>query len=192
MRVYQFHHFGNRDKKLIAGFATVNPFLLHSGLVMAEANKGEAHETVIVQNRKARHDFEVLDRFETGIVLRGTEVKSLRDGLITLKDSFAAVERGEVFLYNVHISHYKGGNNFNHETERARKLLLHRSEIRKLTGKTEQQGLTLVPLKIYFKRGKVKVDLGLVRGKKEFDKRHSLAKRQADRDVERALKDRHK
>ena len=192
MRVYQFHHFGNRDKKLIAGFATVNPFLLHSRLVMAEANKGEAHETVIVQNRKAHHDFEVLDRFETGIVLRGTEVKSLRDGLITLKDSFAAVERGEVFLYNVHISHYKGGNNFNHETERARKLLLHRSEIRKLTGKTEQQGLTLVPLKIYFKRGKVKVDLGLVRGKKEFDKRHSLAKRQADRDVERSLKDRHK
>jgi SsrA-binding protein len=172
--------------------ATVNPFLLHSGLVMAEANEGEAHETVIVQNRKARHDFEVLDRFETGIVLRGTEVKSLRDGLITLKDSFATVERGEVFLYNVHISHYKGGNNFNHETERVRKLLLHRSEIRKLTGKTEQQGLTLVPLKIYFKRGKVKVDLGLVRGKKEFDKRHSLAKRQADRDVERALKDRHK
>ena len=192
MRVYQFHHFGNRGEKLIAGFATVNPFLLHSGLVMAEPNKGEAHETVIVQNRKARHDFEVLDRFETGIVLRGTEVKSLRDGLITLKDSFATVERGEVFLYNVHISHYKGGNNFNHETERVRKLLLHRSEIRKLTGKTEQQGLTLVPLKIYFKRGKVKVDLGLVRGKKEFDKRHSLAKRQADRDVERALKDRHK
>jgi SsrA-binding protein len=172
--------------------ATVNPFPLHCRLVMAEANKGEAHYTVIVQNRKARHDFEVIDRCETGIVLRGTEVKSLRDGLITLKDSFAAVERGEVFLYNVHISHYKGGNNFNHETERARKLLLHRSEIRKLTGKTEQQGLTLVPLKIYFKRGKVKVDLGLVRGKKEFDKRHSLAKRQADRDVERALKDRHK
>ena len=192
MRVYQFHHFGNSGKKLIAGLATVNPLLLHSGLVMAEANKGEAHETVIVQNRKARHDFEVLDRFETGIVLRGTEVKSLRDGLITLKDSFATVERGEVFLYNVHISHYKGGNNFNHETERVRKLLLHRSEIRKLTGKTEQQGLTLVPLKIYFKRGKVKVDLGLVRGKKEFDKRRSLAKRQADRDVERALKDRHK
>ena len=192
MRVYQFHHFGNRGKKLIAGLTTVNPLLLHSGLVMAEANKGEAHETVIVQNRKARHDFEVLDRFETGIVLRGTEVKSLRDGLITLKDSFATVERGEVFLYNVHISHYKGGNNFNHETERARKLLLHRSEIRKLTGKTEHQGLTLVPLKIYFKRGKVKVDLGLVRGKKEFDKRHSLAKRQAERDVERALKDRHK
>ena len=192
MRVYQFHHFGNSGKNLIAGLATVNPLPLHSGLVMAEANKGEAHETVIVQNRKARHDFEVLDRFETGIVLRGTEVKSLRDGLITLKDSFATVEKGEVFLYNVHISHYKGGNNFNHETERARKLLLHRSEIRKLTGKTEQQGLTLVPLKIYFKRGKVKVDLGLVRGKKEFDKRHSLAKRQADRDVERALKDRHK
>ena len=192
MRVYQFHHFGNKGKKLIAGLVTVNPFLLHSGLVMAEANKSEAHETVIVQNRKARHDFEVLDRIETGIVLRGTEVKSLRDGLITLKDSFATVERGEVFLYNVHISHYKGGNNFNHETERARKLLLHRSEIRKLTGKTEQQGLTLVPLKIYFKRGKVKVDLGLVRGKKEFDKRHSLAKRQAERDVERVLKDRHK
>ena len=157
---------------------------------MAEADKGGAQEKIIVQNRKARHDFEVLDRVETGIVLRGTEVKSLRDGLITLKDSYATVHRGEIFIHNVHISHYKGGNNFNHETERARKLLLHRSEIRKLTGKTEQQGLTLVPLKIYFKRGKVKVDLGLVRGKKEFDKRHTLAKRQADRDVARALKER--
>ena len=159
---------------------------------MNKKAKQSGPSRIIAQNRKARHDFDVLDRFETGIVLRGTEVKSLRDGLITLKDSFATVERGEVFLYNMHISHYKGGNNFNHETERARKLLLHRSEIRKLTGKTEQKGLTLVPLKIYFKRGKVKVDLGLVRGKKEFDKRHSLAERQAERDVERALKDRHK
>ena len=191
MRVYQFHHFGNRSKKLIVGVARVNPFPFKNGLVMAESNKREAQDTVIVQNRKARHDFEVLDRYETGIVLRGTEVKALRDGLITLKDSFATVVRGEVFLHNVHISQYKGDNNFNHETERVRKLLLHRNEIRRLTGKTEQQGLTLVPLKFYFKRGKVKVDLGLVRGKKEFDKRHSLAKRQADRDVQRALKERH-
>lgn len=158
---------------------------------MAEATKDEKREAIVLQNRKARHDFEVLDSYETGIVLRGTEVKSLRDGRVVLKDSYATVERGEVFLHNVHISHYEGGNNFNHETERSRKLLLHSSEIRRLAGKTQQQGLTLVPLKIYFKRGKAKIELGLVRGKKEFDKRHTLAKRQADRDVERALKERH-
>jgi len=158
---------------------------------MAEVDKGAEHIAIVVQNRKARYDYEVVDRFETGIVLRGTEVKSLRDGRANLKDSFATVDRGEVFLHNVHISHYAGGNNFNHEPERSRKLLLHRSEIRRLTGKTQQQGLTLVPLKIYFKRGKVKVELALVRGKKQFDKRQTLARRQADRDIQRVLKERH-
>ena len=160
-------------------------------LVMAEEEKAIAREVIVVQNRKARHDYEVLSRYETGIVLRGTEVKSLRDGQVNLKDSFATIERGEVFLHNVHISHYKGGNNFNHETERSRKLLLHRSEIRRLVAKTQQQGLTMVPLKIYFKGGKAKVELGIVRGKKQFDKRQTLARRQADRDVQRALKERH-
>tara|TARA_Y100000310_G_C20340902_1_gene649742 strand:+ start:9 stop:536 length:528 start_codon:yes stop_codon:yes gene_type:complete len=160
-------------------------------LIMAEEEKGVAREVIVVQNRKARYDYEVLARYETGIVLRGTEVKSLRGGQVNLKDSFATIERGEVFLHNVHISHYEGGNNFNHETERSRKLLLHRSEIRRLVGKTQQQGLTMVPLKIYFKGGKAKVELGLVRGKKQFDKRQTIARRQADRDVQRALKERH-
>lgn len=146
---------------------------------------------LIVQNRKARHDFEILDSFETGIVLQGTEVKSLREGKVNLKDSYAAAEKGEIFLYNVHISHYEAGNYFNHEPERPRKLLLHRSEIRRLIGRTDQQGLTLVPLKMYFKKGRAKVELGLVKGKRQYDKRRDIAKRQADREVERALKERH-
>ena len=156
-----------------------------------QEEKGDLAATLVVRNRKARHDYEVLDRYETGIVLRGTEVKSLRNGLANLKDSFATIDRGEVFLHNVHISHYEGGNNFNPEAERSRKLLLHRSEIRRLIGKTQQQRLTLVPLKIYFKGGIAKVELGVVRGKKQFDKREAIARRQADREVQRALKERH-
>ena len=159
---------------------------------MAQQEKNAISATsVIVRNRKARHDYEVLDRYESGIVLRGTEVKSLRNGQANLKDSFATVDRGEVFLHNVHISHYEGGNNFNHETERSRKLLLHRSEIRRLIGKIQQQGLTIVPLTIYFKGSRAKVELGIVRGKKQFDKRQTIARRQADREVQRALKERH-
>ena len=156
-----------------------------------QEEKGDLAASVVVRNRKARHDYEVLDRYETGIVLWGTEVKSLRNGLANLKDSFATIDRGQVFLHNVHISHYEAGNNFNHEAERSRKLLLHRSEIRRLIGKTQQQGLTMVPLKIYFKGGKAKVELGVVRGKKQFDKREAIARRQADREVQRALKERH-
>lgn len=159
---------------------------------MANMEKGAKRELIAVQNRKARHDYEVMGRYETGIVLRGTEVKSLRAGRANLKDSFALVERGEIFLHKVHIAHYERGNNFNHDPERVRKLLLHRSEIRRLTGRTQQQGLALVPLKIYFKRGRAKVELALVRGKKQFDKRQTLAQRQADRDIERALKERHR
>jgi SsrA-binding protein len=145
---------------------------------------------VVTQNRKARHDYEILSRYETGIVLRGTEVKSLRAGLANLKDSYATVEGGEVFLHKVHISPYGGGNRFNHEPERRRKLLLHRAEIRRLIGKTQQQGLTLVPLKIYFRGGKAKVELALVRGKKQYDKRQDIARRQAQRDMERAFRHR--
>ena len=158
---------------------------------MAKIESDAKRELIAVQNRKARHDYEIMGRYETGIVLRGTEVKSLRAGRANLKDSFALVERGEIFLHNVHIAHYEQSNSFNHDPERVRKLLLHRSEIRRLTGRTQQQGLTLVPLKIYFKRGRAKVELALVRGKKQFDKRQTLAQRQADRDVERALKERH-
>jgi len=145
---------------------------------------------LIVHNRKARHDFEILDSFETGIVLQGTEVKSLREGNVILKDSYAAAEKGEIFLFNVHISPYEAGNNFNHEPERPRKLLLHRSEIRRLIGRADQQGLTLVPLRMYFKKGRAKVELGLAKGKRQYDKRRDIAQRQADREVERALKER--
>ena len=159
---------------------------------MAQTESNAKRKLIAVQNRKARHDYEIMGRYETGIVLCGTEVKSLRAGRANLKDSFALVERGEIFLHNVHIAHYEQGNSFNHDPERVRKLLLHRSEIRRLTGRTQQQGLTLVPLKIYFKRGRAKVELALVRGKKQFDKRQTMAQRQADRDVDRALKEQHR
>jgi SsrA-binding protein len=145
---------------------------------------------VATRNRKARHDYEILTSFEAGIVLQGTEVKSLRAGSANLKDSYAIVEGGEVYLYNAHISAYEPGTRFNHEPERKRKLLLNRGEIRRLVGRTQQQGLTLVPLSIYFTRGKAKVELALARGKKRYDKRESIARRQADRDVERAMRER--
>jgi SsrA-binding protein len=160
---------------------------------MAKQSKDDEKEgkKMVVQNRKARHDYDIVDRFETGIVLSGTEVKSLRAGRANLKDSYAVVEVGEVFLHRVHISTYEAGNYNNHEPERKRKLLMHRGEIRRLIVSTEQQGLTLVPLSIYFRRGRAKVELALAKGKKQYDKRHSLAERQAQREVERALKDRH-
>jgi SsrA-binding protein len=160
---------------------------------MAKQSKDDEKEgkKMVVQNRKARHDYDIVDRFETGIVLSGTEVKSLRAGRANLKDSYAVVEVGEVFLHRVHISTYEAGNYNNHEPERKRKLLMHRGEIRRLIVSTQQQGLTLVPLSIYFRRGRAKVELALAKGKKQYDKRHSLAERQAQREVERALKDRH-
>jgi len=146
---------------------------------------------IIVNNRKARYDYEIIDTFEAGMVLYGTEVKALREGKATLKDSFAYIDKNqEVFLNNLHISPYEQANLFNHDPERVRKLLLHRMEIRRLVGRTTQQGLTLVPLKLYFKRGKAKVELALVRGKKQFDKRHVIAERSAQRDIDRAIKER--
>jgi SsrA-binding protein len=159
---------------------------------MAKIKKEDEKEgrKIVVQNRKARYDYEIVDRFETGIVLCGTEVKSLRAGRANLKDSYAAIDAGEVFLHRVHISPYEGGNQFNHEPERTRKLLLHRLEIRRLVVRTQHQGLTLVPLSIYFFRGKAKIELALVKGKKQYDKRHAIAERQATRDVQRALKER--
>ena len=144
---------------------------------------------IIVQNRKARHDYEVLSSLEAGIALVGSEVKALRQGKVNLQDSYATVEAGQVVLRNAHISHYEASNRLNHDPVRPRQLLLHRKEIRRLGLSTTQQGQTLVPLKLYFKRGVVKVELALARGKKQFDKRHTLAQRQAQRDVERALKD---
>ena len=144
---------------------------------------------IVSDNRQARHEYEILETFEAGIELRGTEVKSIRAGKVNLRDGFALVRDGEVFLLNVHISPHETTNQvFNHDPRRTRKLLLHRQEIRKLIGKVEQQGLTLVPLKMYLKKGRVKVDLALVRGKKLHDKREDLKRRQDQRDMERAMK----
>lgn len=142
----------------------------------------------VAENRKARHDYHIEETFEAGIALQGTEVKSLRLGQANLRDSYAVVEKGEVLMYNVHISPYPFGNRFNHEPRRTRKLLLHRAEIRRLIGRTREKGYTLVPLRIYFKRGKAKVELALARGKKLYDKREDIAKRDARRDMERALR----
>jgi SsrA-binding protein len=142
-------------------------------------------------NKKAFHDYFVEETFETGIVLTGTEVKSLRESGVALRDSFASVKRGEVWMHGVHISPYSHGNRSNVLADRARKLLLHRKEIRYLIGKTKERGYTLVPLKLYFdESNRVKVELGLCRGKKLFDKRHSIAERDQQRDTERALRDR--
>lgn len=143
---------------------------------------------LIVSNRKARHEFHILDSMEAGLALQGTEVKALRDGKANLQDSFARFEAGELWLYNLHISPYEAGNRFNHDPLRRRKLLLHRRELRKLVGQVEQKGLTLVPLDLHFRRGVAKVELGLVRGKKLHDKRETLKKRVAEREVARELK----
>ncbi|HSC56201.1 MAG TPA: SsrA-binding protein SmpB [Nitrospira sp.] len=151
----------------------------------------DASEKVVATNRKAFHDYFIEDKFEAGIVLQGTEVKSLRDGRVNLQDSYASVRDTEIFLHNCHISPYSHGNIMNHDPTRVRKLLLHKTESNKLMGKTQQKGLTLIPLRIYFsKRGHAKVELGLAKGKKLYDRRESIKAREAGREVERAIKDR--
>ena len=142
---------------------------------------------MVAQNRKARHDFHIEDRFEAGLVLVGTEVKSLRAGRASLVDGYAAVNKGEVWLHNVHIPEYTQGTWNNHEPRRARKLLLHREQIRKLISQTQESGLTIVPLALYFQDGYAKVEIALARGKKNYDKRQALAERQAKRDTDRAI-----
>jgi SsrA-binding protein len=146
----------------------------------------------IIQNRKARYDYAILDCYEAGIELQGTEVKSLRQGGANLKDSYARVEQNEAFLHNLHINEYEQGNQYNHEPTRKRKLLLHKHEINRLRSKVEERGLTLVPLKLYFKRGKVKVELAVAKGKREYDRRHDIAKRDAQREMQVALKERNR
>jgi SsrA-binding protein len=147
-------------------------------------------EKVVATNRKAFHDYHIEDKFEAGIMLRGTEVKSLREGLVNLRDSYASVNHGEVFLHNCHINPYSHGNIMNHEPLRTRKLLLHQKEITQLIGKTQQKGLTLIPLRIYFTpRGHAKVELALAKGKKQYDRRETIKEREAGREVERAMKD---
>ncbi|WP_116046487.1 SsrA-binding protein SmpB [Amycolatopsis palatopharyngis] len=147
----------------------------------------ELGRKVIVSNRRARHDYSILDTYEAGLVLVGTEVKSLRAGKASLADAFATVDDGEVWLRNVHIPEYTHGTWTNHEARRHRKLLLHRGEIERLIGKTKESGLSLVPLSMYFKDGKVKVELALAKGKKAYDKRQDIAKRDARKEVERAM-----
>ena len=147
----------------------------------------ERGRKLIAQNRRARHDWSVLDTYETGIVLSGTEVKSLRQGKATLTDGFATVDDGEVWLRNVHIPEYAQGTWTNHEPRRSRKLLLHKQEIERLLGKVKESGLSLIPLSMYFADGKAKVELALARGKKAHDKRQDMAKRDAQREIERAI-----
>ena len=146
---------------------------------------------VVATNRKAFHDYFIEERYEAGIMLQGTEVKSLREGRVNLQDSYASVRGSEVFLHQCHISPYSHGNIMNHEPTRVRKLLLHKIEIHKLLGKTQQKGLTLIPLRIYFsKRGYAKVELGLAKGKKLYDRRETINTREAGREVQRAIKER--
>ena len=153
----------------------------------------EQHIKVIAENRKARHEYFILDTYEAGIALTGTEVKSLRAGKCNLKDSYAQVTKtAEIVLFNAHIEEYEQGNRFNHDPKRTRKLLLHKAEILKLVGKIKEKGLTLVPLKLYFTRGKVKVELALCRGKDLHDKRRTEAEKTAKRDMEQALKERNR
>jgi SsrA-binding protein len=147
----------------------------------------EKGRKLIASNRKARHDYSIVDTYEAGIALMGTEVKSLRAGRASLVDSFAQEKEGEIFLYGLHIPEYTMGTWTNHEPRRTRKLLLHRDEIRRLIGKTRESGLTLVPLSLYFSDGWAKVELGLARGKKAYDKRETLAKRDADREISRVM-----
>jgi SsrA-binding protein len=152
----------------------------------------EKKNTASVTNKKAFHNYEILERFEAGIVLRGTEVKSLRAGRASFKDAYATIVNGEVWIFNFHISPYEHGNVYNHEPTRPRKLLLHKREIKRLYGKTEERGLTLVPLQYYFKQGKVKFEIALARGKKIYDKRKDIAKKDMERQAQRELKQRYR
>jgi SsrA-binding protein len=143
---------------------------------------------LIAQNKKAYHDYFIEETLEAGIALTGTEVKSLRAGRANLRDSYAAVEKGELFLIGVHISPYEQGNIFNHDPLRKRKLLVHSHEIRRLFGKVQATGYTLVPTKMYFKEGRAKVEIGLAKGKALYDKRETIAKKEAERDIQRAFR----
>ncbi|HAK54644.1 MAG: SsrA-binding protein SmpB [Vicinamibacterales bacterium] len=147
-------------------------------------------ERPIAENRKAFHDFHILDTFEAGVVLVGTEVKAIREGRVNLRDSFGRVEAGEVFVYNIHISPYSHRGYAEHEPTRRRKLLLHKAEIRKLVGKTVERGMTLVPIRMHFKNGKIKVAIALAKGKKSPDKRERIRQREAERETRAAIKER--
>ena len=156
----------------------------------ADKSEREAAQRVIAENRKAFHDYHVIDTWEAGLALLGTEVKAIREGRVNLRDSYARIDKGEVWLMNVHISPYSHTGYAFHEERRQRKLLLHTEEIRKMTGQVAIKGLTLVPLKMYFIKGRVKVALALVKGKQEHDKRETIRKREVDRETRAAVKER--
>ena len=159
------------------------------GGTAAKARDGEkgGRKKIVAQNKKARHDYAIIDTYEAGLVLMGTEVKSLREGRTSLADGFVQIDGGEAWLHNAHIPEYHQGSWTNHSARRKRKLLLHREEIDKLEAKAQETGHTIVPLALYFKDGRAKVEIALARGKKSWDKRHTLAERQADREAEQAL-----
>jgi len=145
-------------------------------------------ERVYATNRNALYEYQILETLEAGIALTGTEVKSIRSGLINLREAYARIDRGEVWLYNCHISPYEQGNRYNHEPRRPRKLLAHKREIGRLMGKVSEQGNTLIPMRVYTARGHIKVELAVARGKRQYDKRQAIAERDAKREIERALK----
>ena len=157
---------------------------------MNDKTEREAAQTNVAENRKAFHDYHLLETFEAGVALMGTEVKAIREGRVNLRDSFAKVEDGEVFLYNVHISPYSHRGYAEHEPLRRRKLLLHKNEIQKLIGKTVEKGMTLVPIRMYFKKGRVKMAVSLAKGKKDYDKRETIKRRDVDRETRAAVKER--
>ncbi len=161
-----------------------------SGAGKNKAKADDEHIKIVARNRRARHEFDLIETVEAGIVLTGTEVKSLRNGKASLEESYAGIERGEVWLYGCDIPEYLQANRMNHKPKRPRKLLLHRSEIAKLVAKASERGLTLVPLKIYFKDGMAKVEICVARGRKTYDKRDALKKQDAKRDMDRALRGR--
>ena len=157
---------------------------------MAEKSARELARKIVAENRKARHDYHILETFEAGLVLLGTEVKAIREGRANLRDSFARVEDGEIFVHNVHISAYSHSGYASHDELRRRKLLLHLHEIRKLIGKTVERGMTLVPLRLYFKDGRAKLEIALAKGKRDYDRRETIRRREADRETRAAIKSR--
>lgn len=157
---------------------------------MAQKAAAKTDEKNIADNRKARHDYFIEETYEAGLALVGTEVKSCRLGRVNLRDGYAAIQQGEIFLENVHISPYEQGNRWNHEPLRKRRMLMHKGEILRLFGKVREKGYTLVPLRLYFKKGRVKVEIGLAKGKKSYDKRDDIAARDVEREMARAVRSR--
>ncbi len=161
-----------------------------NGTAKSASAAAERPERTFATNRQARHEYEILESVEAGIALTGTEIKSLREGKANLSDAYARIEHGEAWLVGAHIPAWAGGNRYNHEPRRDRKLLVHKREIKKLAGEADQRGVTLIPLAIYFKGGRAKVEIGVARGKQQYDKRETIKKKEMDREVRRAMSQR--